>query len=361
MQSRRQGRLNGYRQGWSYGYHMGMCESIVLKSLEEKAAFRDVKVLFVPAQEAPYIALDQGICGELKRLVREVAIADKDQDAVALAAEYRPDLVLVLDALGQTFPVHKADLIRAMGIKTAVWLPDDPYHSDVTIGIAPHYDYVFTLEKSCVSLYRELGCSQVHYLPFAVNPDYIRPTFADASYETDICFIGSAFWNRVAIFDEIAAYLSGKKLKIVGYWWERLNNYTLLKPNIHGIWISPEETFKHYSRAKIMINIHRSREDPTHNSNSQQISTQSVNPRMFEISACGTLQLTDVREELQEQYTPGYDIATFSSPDELVSNIEYYLTHENERREMAWRGLRKTMNNHTFRNRLSKLLDIVFE
>ena len=339
---------------------MGKCASIVRKSLEENRTIRDVKVLFVPARGAPYASLDQGIGGELKRLVREAAIADKDQDAVTLAAEYRPDLVLVLDALGQTFPARKADQIRAMGIKTAVWLPDDPYHSDVTIGIAPHYDYVFTLEKSCVSLYRELGCSRVHYLPFAVNPDFIRPTYADTSYETDICFIGSAFWNRVALFDEIAAYLSGKKVKIVGYWWERLKNYSLLEPCIHGDWIRPEETFKHYGRAKIVINLHRSGDDPSHNSNSRHLPAQSVNPRTFEISACGTLQLSDAREGLADLYTPGVDIAVFSSPDELVSNIEYYLSHENERREMAWRGLQRTMSEHTFRNRLSELLGVVF-
>ncbi|GIP31274.1 glycosyltransferase [Paenibacillus sp. J2TS4] len=361
MKAWRIGWEDGYRRGWSYGYHLGKCEAIVRQSMEVKGRYWDVKVLFVPAQGAPYASLDQGIGRELEGLVQQLRIADNHQDAVVLAAEFRPDLVIVLDALGQTFPAHKADELRAMGIRTAVWLPDDPYHSDVTVGIAPHYDYVFTLEMSCVSLYRELGCKQVYYLPFAVNPNYIRPIYTETAYETDVCFIGSAFWNRVALFDEIAEYLAGKKVKIVGYWWERLKHYSLLKDKIDGIWLSPEETLKHYNRAKIVINLHRSSEDPSHNSNSRNLPARSVNPRMFEISACGTLQLSDVREGLPDLYTPEYEMATFSSPDELVNKIEYYLHHEDERREMAWRGLQKTMREHTFRNRLSELLSIVFD
>ena len=360
MKAWKRGWLDGYRRGWEYGYHMGKCEAIIQSNLPGEGKRWDVKVLFVPAQGAPYASLDQGIGKELKRLVREAVIADSGQDPVVLAAEHRPDLVLVLDALGKTFPAGKAAELRKMGIRTAVWLPDDPYHSDTTLGIAPHYEYVFTIEKSCVPYYRELGISQVHYLPLAVNPDVVRPTYAETSYETDVCFIGSAFWNRVALFDEIAPSLAGKKVKIVGYWWERLKNVDMLKDSIHGVWLSPEETIKYYGRAKIVLNIHRSADDPSHNSNSRNIPAHSVNPRMFEISACGTLQLADIRDGLPEHYEPDHDIATFSSVDELAKKIDYYLRHEDERREMAWRGLAKTMRDHTFSNRLSELLGIVF-
>lgn len=351
---------DGYREGKNEGYHYGLYESIYRQASSATVGLREVKVLYVKADGAPYAALDQGIEEALRSSVREVVVAVPEQDVVQLCEAARPDLVLVLDAIGRSFPTEQIDRMRSKGFRTAVWLPDDPYHSDKTVAIAPHYDFVFTLESSCVELYRELGCPHVHHLPFAVNPNYIRHVRVDESYRNDICFVGSAFWNRVHFFDEIADYLARQKFKIIGWWWDRMRSYELLADKIHGVWLSPEETAKHYSGAKIVINLHRSTEDASHNSNSRNIPATSVNPRLFEISSCATLQLVDNRTELPGLYTPGYDIATFSTPGELVDKIEYYLSHENERREMARRGLHRTVSEHTYRKRIERLLGAVF-
>lgn len=351
---------NGYLQGRSDGYHSGLCESIYAGAAGEPAERRDVKVLFVKADGIPYATLDQGIEEALRATVREVVVALPGGDVAGQAETVKPDLVLVLDAAGLSFATGQVDAMRAKGIRTAVWLPDDPYHSDKTTEIAPHYDYVFTLESACVPLYRDLGCPQVHYLPLGVNPAFTRHVKADDKYCHDICFVGSAFWNRVAFFDQIADYLAGRQVKIIGYWWDRLSNYAKLASKIDDVWLSPEETAKHYSGSKIVINLHRTADDPTHNSNSALVPAQSVNPRLFEIAACATFQLVDDRPELPSLYTPGYDIATFTTPGELVNQIEYYLKHEEERREIARRGLHRTVHEHTYRKRLQQLLGIVF-
>ncbi|EIJ79768.1 glycosyltransferase [Bacillus methanolicus] len=73
----------------------------------------------------------------------------------------------------------------------------------------------------------------------------------------------------------------------------------------------------------------------TINFNSQNVNAFSVKLRTFEISACGAFQLTDVREGLRSFYTPGVDIATFDSPNDLFEKIDYYLTHEVERSAIA--------------------------
>lgn len=349
----------GYREGWDSGYHLGQCDWIAsLVPAVEKTW--DIKVLYVQAQGAPYKSLDEGIESSLRGLVREVVVAGPGQDAVRLAEETRPDLVLVLDALGITFTVDQADRIRALGLRTAVWLPDDPYHSDTTVNIASHYDYVFTFEASCVPMYQENGCREVHYLPAGVNPRHIRPEWVEPSYRSDICFIGSAYWNRVALFDEMASYLARKNVKIIGYWWERLRNYSKLKSKIFGHWISPEEAAKYYTGAKIVINLHRSADDPSHNSNSRNIPALSVNPRLFEIAVCGTLQLTDLRELLPEMYTPGEEIVTFDSAGDLMRKLDYYLARDAERCELARRTLVRTVRDHNYESRLSRLLQIIF-
>lgn len=352
---------NGYLEGRSDGYHFGLCESIYVRAAPAAVPLRKAKVLYVKADGAPYTALDQGIEEALRANVSEVVVAAPDQDVALLAEAVHPDLVLVLDAAGRSFPVEQVDRMRDGGLLTAVWLPDDPYHSDAIVDIVMHYDYVFTIETNCVSLYRDLGCCNVHHLPFAVNPSFTRHVRVDESYRHDICFVGSAFWNRVAFFDEIADYLAGKRVKIIGWWWDRMRHYGKLADKIEGVWLTPEETAKHYSGAKIVINLHRSANDASHNSNSRNIPAHSVNPRLFEISSCSAFQLVDNRPELPGLYTPGVDIATFESPGELVDKIEYYLKHDEERREMARKGLYRTVNEHTYRKRVKQLLDIVLE
>ncbi|MDF2667921.1 MAG: hypothetical protein K0R67_227 [Paenibacillus sp.] len=356
-----QGWNQGYRLGKDKGKHDGLCQWIYANSSQAPIKRQwDIKVMFVQAQGSPYHSLDQGIEDALRAVVREVHVVSPEDHVAVLAEELRPDLVLVLDAIGRSFSTEQVDVMRSNGIRTAVWLPDDPYHSDQTIRLAPHYDYVFTLEKSCVQLYQDLGCKAVFYLPLAVNPLFTHYSEVDESYRSDICFIGSAFWNRVALFDELADYLSDKNVKIIGWWWDRMKHYDKLKDKIQGYWLSPQDTAKHYSGAKIVINLHRSAEDASHNHNSRLIPAHSVNPRLFEISACGTLQLVDERPELVHLYTPGVDMISFNSADDLKNKIDYYLTHEEERREIVRRSLFRTVNEHTYKNRLSRLLELVF-
>lgn len=146
---------------------------------------------------------------------------------------------------------------------------------------------------------------------------------------------------------------------IAGGFWERLSQFDELSPFIRSGFIPPEETANYYSGAKLVINIHRPWEGGLDNRNTFQLPSRSINPRTYEISACGTMQLTDIREDLGSYYRPGHDLETFASADELKRKIEYYLKHEHERRKFALRGLQTTLRRHTFTARLPELLNVL--
>lgn len=352
------GKAAGFRTGWDYGYHYARCDTLVQQELRAEKRLFDMKVLYVKADGQPYASLDEGIMDGLATVVREWHAIGPEAAVADTAVALRPDLVLVLDAAGRPFPIEQVKRIRAAGIKTAVWFPDDPYHSDLTMTLAPHYDYVFTLELSIVPHYRAVGAMRAHYLPFAVSPRKIRPQRVDTSYHYDICFIGTAFWNRAAFFDQIAEYLRTKRVFINGWFWDRMTKYPMLANKIHGFWLPPEEATHYYSGAKVVINLHRSADDETHNTNSRRLPAASVNPRLFEIAASGTLQLTDAREQMAAMYVPGSELVTFGSPQELIDRIDYYLAHEDERRVIAWNALKRTLRDHTYRKRLASLFSI---
>ncbi|BBH18696.1 spore maturation protein [Paenibacillus baekrokdamisoli] len=345
----------GYASGYEKGLRDGACESLVRLIEPVISLTRNVSILYIPQG---FEAIDQGIIEALRQLVREVHVSDSKHMAEQ-ASLIRPDWMLVLNGL-HVFPedhLGQVDAVRALGIRTAIWFADDPYVSEETVSIAPHYDVVLTHELSTVELYRERGCQAVHYMPLAVHSKWFKPMRTEEKYRSDICFIGQGFWNRVELFDLLAPYLAGKRVFIAGGLWDRLSNYTLLKPYIRMGWLPVEESIRYYNGAKIVINLHRTTLAGSDNKNTHNLPGRSINPRTFEISACGTLQLTDVREDLSLYYQSGKELETFSSAEELRAKIDYYLGHEEERRQIALRGLRRTRREHTFITRIQQLAD----
>lgn len=350
---------SGYEAGWAMGYHYGRCQAVVAGSPLPVYPMRKLRVLYVP-QGFPTI--DAGIEEALRANVRELTVCSA-ADMLEAASALRPDLVLVLNALHHFPADHFAHLntLRKLRIRTAVWFADDPYFTDLTVDIAPHYDYVFTHELNCVELYRRLGCARTYYLPLGFSPTLYRPVPTEMAYQSDICFIGVAFRNRVALFDAIAPYLKRKRVILAGAHWDRLASYDVLKPFIRDGWVPPEETVRYYSGAKIVINPHRTYEPGVDNKNSRGVQGLSINPRTYEMAACGALQLTDVRSDVFTLYSPGTDIDIYEDAQELMSKLDYYLHHEEERRSVALKGLKRTRLEHSYGSRIAAMLGIIFE
>lgn len=353
----KQKRREGYRDGYRQGYHLGLCEAVRVLNPPPPGAPRPMRLMYVPQG---FDAIDAGVTEALAGLVTELLICPAEA-MLETAARELPQAVLVMNGL-HVFPdnhLEQISQLRGMGIQTAIWFVDDPYFTQDTSEMCRHYDHVFTHELGCLEFYRSLGAQSVHYLPLCVNPAMFNPRRTGPQYRYDIVFIGNAFFNRTELFDKLAPLLCRYRTFIAGGFWERLKTFEQLSPFIHSGFIAPEETANYYSGAKLVINIHRPWEPGQDNRNSFAVTPRSINPRTYEISACGTMQLTDIRDDLTDHYRPGYDMETFGSPEELGSKIEFYLKHEKARRQFALRGLRTTILNHTFTARLPKLLDVI--
>jgi spore maturation protein CgeB len=352
------GRKRGFRAGHEHGLRMGRCQSVLDTVTPALIPLREARVLFIVQG---FDAIDQGIIQGLNETVREVFVGSAP-DMIRLAGECQPNLVLVMNGLHVFPPDHAdhVDQVNLMGIRTAIWFADDPYFTDHTASLAPHYDYVFTHEMSCVAFYREMGCEHVYYLPLAVNTTVFKPLQVDPAYRSDICFIGNGFPNRIDLFNQLTPFLVNKKVLLAGALWDQLSQYELLKQGIKLHWVPIEESVKYYSGAKIVINVHRLTYHETYNKNSRNIPGHSINPRTYEIAACGTLQITDYRHDLDLYYLPGQEIETFLTADELIHKMKHYLKHEEERLRIAMKGLRRTVKEHRFSDRLVKLMEIVF-
>ena len=97
-----------------------------------------------------------------------------------------------------------------------------------------------------------------------------------------------------------------------------------------------------YNSSKLVLNISRSKE---------------LNMRVFEVLGCGRPLLTDHVEEVTDIFKNKVHLATYSSLDELIDLILYYLVNEEEREEMARRGQEECYKKHTLDHRVRTILD----
>ncbi len=81
--------------------------------------------------------------------------------------------------------------------------------------------------------------------------------------------------------------------------------------------------------------------------------------RAMDIMGAGGFLLTNYQNDFNMHFTDGVDFASFSSREDLYDKVEYYLTHEKERKEIAANGYKKVHAEHTYEKRLAEMLEIV--
>lgn len=82
--------------------------------------------------------------------------------------------------------------------------------------------------------------------------------------------------------------------------------------------------------------------------------------RIFDIMGCGGFVLSNYQTEIPDLFEPGRDIITYTSMEEMSELTSYYLSHENERSEIAHNGYEKVLHNYTYPIRLTQLLKLAY-
>jgi spore maturation protein CgeB len=86
-----------------------------------------------------------------------------------------------------------------------------------------------------------------------------------------------------------------------------------------------------------------------------------VNPRVFEIAACGGFQLCDPCRGLDRLFDFETELPVYRDLAELRRKIDYFLEHEDERIAIARRARKRALRDHTYEQRAQRMLDCILE
>lgn len=101
------------------------------------------------------------------------------------------------------------------------------------------------------------------------------------------------------------------------------------------------------------------RSDITLNRHIAMARPSAGNMRLFEATGAGTCLVTDNCCDLDEIFSPGSEVVTFSSVEECVERVRWLLDHPREAAEIAARGQRRTLAAHTFAHRAAELEGLI--
>jgi spore maturation protein CgeB len=120
----------------------------------------------------------------------------------------------------------------------------------------------------------------------------------------------------------------------------------------NGARIDTDTCMKVFNATAINLNVHSS------SGMGLDAHPDFVNPRTFELAACGAFQLLDERTLLSGLFS-SEEMVCFRSPDEVPSLIQTWLKDSSGRRAYAEAAQQRVLREHTYRHRMQDLLATV--
>lgn len=124
---------------------------------------------------------------------------------------------------------------------------------------------------------------------------------------------------------------------------------SLKNPNINlaGIVSYDLEMPQVFNQSKINLNI------------TSRTIESGVPQRVFDILASGGFCITNYQPEIAQMFEDKVDLVMYSDIQEVDELVSYYLSHNNERIQIAQNGHRKILNSYNYNIRINRIFDIL--
>lgn len=223
------------------------------------------------------------------------------------------------------------DISQRLGIITCNWFCDDQWRFEsYSSTVAPYFDYSCTTSQTAVPKYVAAGlASRVIKTQWACNDDLYKPSAQITN--VDVSFIGQPHGNRPELVEKLNAL--GVPVELYGFGWPN-------RPRVPF-----HQMVRLFTRSRINLNLSKA-------SNFQE---EQIKGRNFEIPGALGFQLSFDADNLGDYYEDGKEIVLVRSIEEMADKAKYFLSHEDQRRAIAYAGYQRTLTDHRWENRFDEI------
>ncbi len=299
------------------------------------------------------------------------------------------------------------------------WIYDCPEMHLYSEAIFNDNNRIFVFDHTQYEKLYSISPDNVFYLPLAGEPTHVDLMKEEYNiYRSDVCFVGSLYNERNKRFHDIVQlpeYLKGyveglvqAQLNVYGYnfledvlpdklveqfksalQWELVDDYRrddreVLADMYIGQYCSALDRKKTLQAIQMFFPVTIYTDSDTSdipdidnrgtadsvtmmpkifqatsinlNITSKTIQT-GISQRVFDVLANKGFLITNYQAELYDLFTPGEDLVVYESLEDLVEKVQYYLGHEEERKQIAMHGYETVKQYHTYDVRLKQMLE----
>ena len=201
------------------------------------------------------------------------------------------------------------------------------------------FDIMFTLLDHLVDHYRQNNITA--YLNYLAFDERVLKQIKPGKKKYPVTFIGACrdtfYEKRCELFNALSKEIN------IDHWGPSSYGSLNYKGQAWGI-----DMFSLLSQSEITLNCHV---DAAKNF--------AANMRLYEATGCGTLLITDHKDNLDEIFKIGREVISYRSPEECIEIIKFYLNHPEERNKIAEAGQKRTLKEHTYENRMKSTAEIL--
>jgi spore maturation protein CgeB len=289
----------------------------------------------------------------------------------------RPDVMFTVPFRAELDRRILKQIIRKTSTPTIAWFCDDHWRFDhYTRHWAPCFTWSVTTAPSALPKYKAIGYGNVIRSQWACN--HFRYRRLDLPPKCDVTFVGQPHGNRRRWIERLRE--AGIQVQAWGSGWEsgRLDHSEMLDvfarsrinlnlSNASTTGTENPDALKHRVRRTVARFLPRPVKttlkgwlaQPSNVKLSDPLEAEhlpdQIKGRTFEVPGCGGFMLTGLAEDLESYYANGREVVCFQTIEQLIEQIRYYLSHEEERVAIAEAGYRRTLKEHTYVHRFTEI------
>lgn len=258
--------------------------------------------------------------------------------------EFTPDFCLV--TIGRGYDVNTLKQMSEF-TKMVHWAYDEytPEEDSLYKDVKRIFDVTFVKSKGLVPLLEDY-CKKVVWTPMYYDPQN-DGILIDAPKEGDLIFVGEPHPTQSTIRQKYLEKLSEiYNLNIVGFYWDKFKSNMPKATFLGGYFGAPLTSL--VARTKIALNF-----------KNDLLATLELgfSDRALKMMGAGTLMLTHEIEGIEQLFTPGEHLVTYKDYNDLKEKIDFYLTNNGEREQIAKAGQQLVFEKYT----IDRVVDIYLE